>query len=89
MLKKKITFFNHPGESHEDQIRMALDWSPLQILQYHEAYKAWRTKAFGETEAQKLTKGKKVVIWDPEAYFREPREYIEKKHESKQSLGEE
>jgi len=62
MSKKKITFYNHPDEPHKEQILMALDWTPLQILQYHEAYKAWYTKAFGETEAQRLTKGKKIYF---------------------------
>jgi hypothetical protein len=65
MPKKKITFFSHPGQPHEDQILLAKDWTPLQILEYHEAYKAWHTKTFGETEAQKRTKGKKIVIWKP------------------------
>lgn len=67
-MPKKITFYEPSGQPHEDQILMAVDWTPLQILQYHEAYKAWHTKAFGETEAQRRTKGKKIVIWDPEHF---------------------
>ena len=82
MQKKKITHFSHPGDPHKDQILMAVDWTPRQILEYHEAYKAWHTKAFGETEQQRLTKGKKIVIWDMEYYNREPREYVVKKKES-------
>ncbi len=66
MPKKKITHYQNPGDLHKDQILMAVDWTPRQILEYHEAYKAWHTKAFGETEAQRLTKGKKIVIWKRE-----------------------
>jgi hypothetical protein len=62
MERKKITFYKHPNDPHTDQILMGLEWTPLQILQYFESYKTWHTKAFGETEAQILTKGKKIYF---------------------------
>lgn len=82
MEQKKIKHFSHPGDPRKDQILMAIDWTPRKIPEYHEAYKAWHTKAFGETEKQRLTKGKKIVIWGMEYYKREPREYVVKKKES-------
>lgn len=62
MANKKITFYSHPDQPRQEQITMARDWTAIQILQYHEAYKAWHTKAFGETEAQQLTKGKRIYF---------------------------
>jgi hypothetical protein len=62
MVPKRIRFYSHPDQARQEQITMALDWTALQILEYHEAYKAWHTKAFGETEAQRLTKGKRIYF---------------------------
>ena len=60
--KKRITFYQHPDQPRKDLLLMALDWTPEQILAYHEQCKVQHRALFGETEREQLTKGRKIVV---------------------------
>ncbi len=59
---KKIRFYNHPSEPHEEQVLFAFGWTVEQILDYHYAYKKWHREVHGPTEMERLTEGKKIVF---------------------------
>jgi|GEM_PF-1311150 len=61
--KKNITFYNHPDDPRKDQILIAKDWTAKEILEWHLESQANHRKMFGESEKDKLTKGKKIMFW--------------------------
>lgn len=61
--KKKIRFYSHPDEPRQEQVLMAVDWPDSRIWEYIQAYKIWHRKMHGETEKERLTKGKQIVFW--------------------------
>ncbi len=63
MPKKQIRIYDDLGKPREDMFRLGEELTGAQILEYHEACKAWHIKVFGESEAMKRTKGKRIVIW--------------------------
>jgi hypothetical protein len=65
MAKRKITIYNHPGDPALALQRKAQELSNEEILLLFESYKTWHNKLFGENETQKLTKGRKIVVWKP------------------------
>lgn len=68
MERKKIRFHTDPDQPRKELLLMAQDWTVEQILEYHEQCKVQHRALHGETERERLTKGRRIVIRKLENY---------------------
>jgi hypothetical protein len=60
---RKIKFYTHPDEPRQEQMHMAVGLTNEEVWEYIGLYKVWHRQMHGETEKERLTKGKRIVFW--------------------------